>query len=402
MSATLRRAALFAVLSLFLAPVVTAADPVNLTPGEQVTVTCPTDLDLDLFTPAEAQLSCSATPTSSPTPTPSPTPVVSPSPAAGSPTPTVPPATSTPATTPSTTPSAVPSATPSPSPTLDPPNPLQANVCADPTWTYLEIHAWWEGAPAPVGHIPHLHAETCVPLGLNVTGIVRLDTRIVLHDTDGTLRTFQADICCGAGGNAFRSAVIPAAQKTCGLDRTCEVWVHTAHDTAGLTAGWHEIRVKPRLNLSDGSEMLTSAGWPVCVRCSATQLAALPDLVGRAWYDHGRDYQNPVIREGHEDVLGGQTIAGTWSTVLRLDRGSGGDPTTASSVWLDTDWHAFDEDSSGGGTLLLERDGPYIGPLAIDTDALTEGRHELILRVEAQHATGRLVALQYLPFVVDR
>lgn len=212
---------------------------------------------------------------------------------------------------------------------------------------------------------------------------------------------YEDAICCGAGGGTLESAPIPAAKSKCGLDKTCEVWVHTEHDTSGLTAGWHEIRVKPRLRLTNGDVMLTSGAWQVCVRCTPSQLITVPTIVGRGWYDdHG--YQNPGMTAGHRQVDGGATINGTWNTTLRLDAGSGGFTPTASSAWLDTDWHHFDEDSDGGGTLLLERNGAYRGPLAINTDLLTEGRHELIMRVEAQRPDGRLVALQYLPFVVER
>lgn len=398
MRRTTLNVATFMLLSLIFAPVVLAAALV-LVPGESVTVSCPTTLTMFQESQTEGMVDCAAEPTPTPTPipTPAPTPVPTPPPTpAPTPVPTPMPPGQTPAPTPAPTP------TPTPSPSLSPPSVLQPNVCANPTWTYLEIHVWWEGAPAPAGHIPHLHSETCVPLGQTVTGTIAFDTRIVLHDTDGTLFRYEDAICCGAGGGTLESAPIPAAKSKCGLDKTCEVWVHTEHDTSGLTAGWHEIRVKPRLRLSNGDVMLTSGAWQVCVRCTPSQLLTVPTLAGRGWYDNGRDYQVSAMTSGHRQIDGGATIGGVWNTVLRLDAGSGGDPTTASSVWLDTDWHHHQEDTDGGGTLLLERNGPYRGALAVNTALLTEGRHELILRTEAQHTTGRLVALQYLPFVVDR
>lgn len=200
----------------------------------------------------------------------------------------------------------------------------------------------------------------------------------------------------------------------CGLNNTCEWWITTQHNTDVIPAGWQGIRVKPRLELganrggdgpNGGDVMLTSGDLPVCIRsCLPFGTEGTFHIsISRGWYDHGRDYQNPVLEEGQDKAQGlGGTVSGVWNIHPRLGPGSGGDPTTAASVWTDAEWHMFDEDSFGGpnGRRYLNVAGEYDGPVAIDTRNLSDGRHELILRVEGRHTTGRLVGLQYVPFVV--
>jgi hypothetical protein len=237
----------------------------------------------------------------------------------------------------------------------------------------------------------------------------------VTHDTDARLYRHEVAICEGptsCGPNSVGEVVlaIPTGRNlhtgaaitngVCGLNNTCEWWITTELQTDGIPAGWHGIRIKPRVRFGNGDVMLTSGDLPICVRsCTAT----IPRSIARGWYDDGRDYQNPTLSLGQDKAEGlGSTVSGVWNPRVDLGPGSGGDPTTASSVWLDTDWHMFDEDSSGGpnGRRYLNVAGEWDGPVAIDTRSLADGRHELILRVEGRHTTGRLVALQYVPFVV--
>ncbi len=263
---------------------------------------------------------------------------------------------------------------------------------------YLQIHTWWEGDPVPAGEVAHLHAETCFPLGQVVSGLVTLDTKIVLHNNPGRLFRYESALFTNGQGEGNLDVV--GLNATCGLGRTCEYWVRTTLDTRGASDGWHEVRVKPRVEFGNGDVQLTSSGWPIFTRNGnpqGGQRQGIAGIVGRGWYtDEG--YQNPVLNNAEAAVS--MPVRGTWNLGLRLDAGSGGQAPTFSAAYIDPDFHHHDEDSNGGGILLGSWPGGHRGPLAVDTTRLADGEHNLVLRVDAARPHGRLVALQYVPFRV--
>ena len=267
--------------------------------------------------------------------------------------------------------------------------------------TFLEVHAWWEGDPLADGQIAHLHAGTCFPLGQTVSGSVAFDVRIVMHDNPGDLYRYETGLHTDGHGEGDLSVI--------GLDQrcesTCEFWVHTVIDTSRANDGWHEIRVKPRVQLASGEVLLTSTGWPIRTENGNPDggfrdSAEGPSLgiTGRGWYD-GHGYQNPVLTSP-EGVLPGQVVSGVWQPTVRLDAGSEGAEPTFTGAYVDPDFHHNDEDSDGGGIVIGTWDGEYRGPITIDTRHLSNGRHTLVLRVEAKADGTRLTGLQYVPIIV--
>ena len=265
---------------------------------------------------------------------------------------------------------------------------------------FLEVHAWWEGAPLQQGQIAHLHAGTCFPLGQTVSGMVAFDVRIVMHDNPGHLYRYETGLHTDGHGESDLPVV--ALDHRCAT--TCEFWVRTIVDTSRANDGWHELRFKPRVRFSDGSVQFTSSGWPLRTLNGNVAGGSLdgsdgtPDLVGRGWFeDHG--YQNPTLRSV-DAVLPGRILSGVWQPVLRLDAGAGGSTPTFTAAYLNPDFHLHDEDSDGAGIVLGTWNGPFRGELVVDTRTLPNGEYTLVLRVEHRSAGNRVTGLQYVPIVV--
>jgi hypothetical protein len=280
-------------------------------------------------------------------------------------------------------------------------NPVTCSGYAEPR-TFLEVHAWWEGAPLAAGQIAHVHAGTCFPLGQTVSGQVPFDVRIVMHDNPGHLYRYETALF--TDGQGAEDVSVVDLDHRCAT--TCEFWVRTVVDTSGANDGWHEFRFKPRVRFSNGEVQLTSSGWPLRTENGNpdggfrdTSDGPWLDIVGRGWYD-GHGYQNPVLRSV-DAVLPGNVVSGLWQPEVRLDAGSEGDPATFSAVYIDPDFHHNDEDSNGGGVVIGQWNGLQRGPVAIDTSRLSNGWHTLALRVDAQNGDSRLVGLQYIQIFVQ-
>ena len=279
-------------------------------------------------------------------------------------------------------------------------NPVDCTGYPEPR-TFLEVHTWWEGEPLPSGQVAHLHAGTCFPLGQTVSGKIAFDVRIIMHDNPGHLFRYETGLHTDGHGEGDLP-IVPLDHR---CPSTCEFWVRTVVDTSRANDGWHEIRVKPRVELSNGEVQLTSTGWPIRTENGNADGGSRSDsdgarlgITGRGWYD-GHGYQNAVL-SSPEGVLPGQVVSGVWKPTVRLDAGSGGDEPTFTAAYVDPDFHHNDEDSTGGGMVIGTWNGELRGPISIDTRRLSNGPHTLVLRVEANAGGTRLTGLQYVPIFV--
>ena len=328
-----------------------------------------------------------------PSPTPAQTPMPTPLPATPTPTPAGPIPTPAPtATAPPHHPE--PTATPSsPAPTQAPgpgsPDPLACTGYPEPR-TFLEVQEWWEGTPLAEGQVAHVHAGTCFPLGQKVSGQVAFDVRITLHDNPGHLYGYESALYVDGHGSGDVSKT--SLDHRCAS--TCTYWVHSVVDTTRANDGWHEFRFKPRVRMSNGAVMLTSAGWPAYTSNGNTvdgSRSSMGGIVGRGWYtDEG--YQNPVLSDAGQ-VL--QVRSGIATFNLRLDKGSDGGDATYAAAYVDPDFHHGSQ-----GTLLVERAGSYRGDVTVDTRGLSNGTHRLVLRVESAGSAGTNTGIQVIQFRV--
>jgi hypothetical protein len=236
---------------------------------------------------------------------------------------------------------------------------------------FLEVQAWWRGANTPNGRA-HLHAGTCFPLGQKVSGRLRFDIRIIMHNNPGHLFSVSAGVFGGA--DTYKELDYRCVG-------TCTYWVTTYVDTRTTLDGWHEFRFKPRVRFRNENRMLTSTGWPAFIangrRVGDENRDSIGALVARGWYEH-HGYQNPVLRSAREAIRG--PLSGIWRPAVQLTAGAQGFRPTSVAAYLDADFHHDDP-----GMVIFRRRGPYAGPLQIDTRELPNGWHRLILRVSASH-----------------
>jgi hypothetical protein len=252
---------------------------------------------------------------------------------------------------------------------------------------FLEVQAWWKGTNTPNGRA-HLHAGTCFPLGKSVHGKIRFDVRIIMHNNPGHLFSLSVGVLGGK-------------DRYINLDKrcpdTCTFWVTAWVDTRTTLDGWHEFRFKPRVRFRNGKRMMTSTGWPANInngrRIGDENRDSIGDLVARGWYE-GHGYQNPVLRNAREAMRG--PLSGIWRPEVRLREGAQGYRPTLVGAYVDPDFHNNDS-----GIVILQRAGPYEGPLSIDTRELKNGWHRLALRVTAYHNGGLNSGLEVIWFYVQ-
>lgn len=258
----------------------------------------------------------------------------------------------------------------------------------------LEVQAWWAGDNTPNGPA-HVHAVTCFPLGQTVSGTMRLDTRIHLHNNPGQLIALSTDLYTsghGAGDNVYHKM----NERCVAMD--CDYWVTTYIDTTGADDGLHEIRVKPRVRFDDGRKQLTSTGWVIRTENGnpdSSSRSSAAAVIGRGWYD-GHGYQNPDVRKMSVVLAAAKSVKGTWSVPVRLDKGGKGFVPTMVGAFIDPDFHHDDS-----GIVVLQRNGPFKGTLSIDTTGLANGPHRLTLLVQAEHGGETLTGVCVYRFTVD-
>jgi len=298
----------------------------------------------------------------------------------------------TPAPTPAASHSHDPTPTPSASPSPSPGGGPDRVACTGypERRVFLEVQSWWEGTNTD-GMMAHVHAGTCFPLGQTVHGVLRLDTRITMHDSPGHLFALSTDLFTdgkGSGDNVYTNLNLDCTG-------TCQFWVTSYIDTRGAQDGWHEIRIKPRVRFADGRRQMTSTGWVVRTENGnpdGSSRDATGAVIGRGWYENA-GYQNPDIR-AMAPILGGP-VSGSWTVNIRLGAGGGGFPPTFTAAYVDPDFHMGSE-----GWRVLARNGAYTGSLTVDTTRLANGAHRLVLRVESEHDGEMLDGITVLPFIV--
>lgn len=251
----------------------------------------------------------------------------------------------------------------------------------------LEVQSWW--IEPGMASRAHLHVGTCFPVGQRVSGIVEFDVRVLLHDSPAELSSLSFDLY-DRGPNIYRSI------KPVITGPNAEAWFHVAMDTRLAKAdGWFEVRAKARATFPSGRKQLTSSGWPIyvangfAVNGSRSSVGA---IIGRGWYD-GHGYQNPDLRLA-TDLLG--VKSGTWTPRVRLDKGGMGATPTYVMATVDPDIHA-----GNLGMVVFQRNGPYTGPISIDTTRLSNGTHSLFLEVDDRFTDGQLSGIQVLSFEVS-
>ena len=267
---------------------------------------------------------------------------------------------------------------------------------------FLESQSWWRRTPGSNGtDFGHIHSGTCFPFLQAISGTVRFDVRSMIHDNPGsTLNAIRIQ--------AFKTGRGTETLASVDLDAPCEsgectFWTRVIADTSALEYdGLTEFRVQSWSMDADGSRNLATNGFLAYVENGKTTLDTMPGdpfgTTGRGWYS------TPDGTElGYENArlvtpVPMAPVSGTWSPVVETLTGSGGQPITRSIVALDPDFHAHPEDF---GTIVVDEAGPIERPLVIDTTALANGAHRLVIIASAEEPVGStLSGVLAIPFTV--
>jgi len=233
----------------------------------------------------------------------------------------------------------------------------------------VEMQAWWEPA------FGHVHSAIRLPFAKEVSGVLTLPVRIVMHDNPGKLHLFAI-----TNENAKKLVSVKMGDTTC-EDDVCAWGLMVNLNTKLLQDGCRELRVKSYVDTPDGKQMINSSGIPLRVNNGGTQKdfnksCDTHQLIGRGWYT-GFDYTNAII--------GNVPLAPVHGTIVLTARAQ--HPSAHLFVALDKSHYipavpGWDEVPDSPGTILFDRDGNFqkAMPFSIDTTKLTNGWHNFQVR----------------------
>lgn len=264
---------------------------------------------------------------------------------------------------------------------------------------WLEVQSWWK---EPTIALPmHLHAGTCFPLKQTVTGLLRLDVRVMLHKNPGKLIAVSTDIYTGP--TFYQNVADVTCTDPSGL---CEYWYTFYVDTTEAVDGWRELRLKPRVQLppafdtDPGATQITSTGWPFRIDNGSHSTAGNRDECNgtaptncqvqfRGWYEHD-GYANFAVFKA-QDIVPQPTWSGASKSLkVRFYNSypNGEDqPLTAAYCYIDPDFH----NPSWVPNPFYTYTGtfPVTPTLTIPLSGLSAGDHRIGCRADAEVPPGQ-------------
>lgn len=249
--------------------------------------------------------------------------------------------------------------------------------------TFVEAQAWWK-APAEAEPGRHVHLGACFPFDEVVDGLLVIDARVLLHGQPAGARLLRVRASNQDATLFDRTADLPE------LSADTPWTVPITLDLSRLSTGRHEIRISVFVGQPDGSRQFQSTGWQTCVRACSPSYRSGDHVTARGWYT-GTEYTNAELRS----AIPSGAVSGNWTFEVALVPGSGGTAVTAHSVHIDPDFHGGRD-----GLVVRRGSGPYRGTITIDTRALSDGAHRLVLRTDSAIAAGRNSGVEVIPFIV--
>lgn len=232
----------------------------------------------------------------------------------------------------------------------------------------IEIQSWWMPAYG------HVHTGAMLPFAKEVSGVLSLPVRIVMHDNPGKLHRF--DIW---DGRPKLLTVQMMGDQTC--NQSVCAWGLTAKlDTRLMLDGCQELRIKSYINTPDGKQMITSSGVPVMVKNGSgagsdfNKSCTTGQFIGRGWYT-GINYINAIF-----ESVPTAPVKGTITVGFRAQ----GEASSRLLVELDKSHYipavgAWPEALDTPGTILFDQAGNLtkFQHIKIDTTKLSNGWHSL-------------------------
>jgi len=271
---------------------------------------------------------------------------------------------------------------------------------------FIEAQGWWLPMPGQSGeNFGHIHNGMCAPYGQTLRGVVHLDIRVIMHNTPATLShlrvtgRFRKD----DGEHEYLDlASVDLNDAVCPVMRDCETWVPIDFDTAKMPYdGIQSIKIEVKSNNPNSRWLNTVMYWraylkngkPVRHDNSANDYAIWASALAENFVyiraGINRTWPNPVT--------GPLDFDDVWHVADRYR-----DPVDPSEVRhdviLDANFHA-----GIPGTTIRSGRNELNEPLSVDTQALTNGAHRLILRTFGDEAASRstVVSVLVIPFTVQ-
>jgi hypothetical protein len=249
---------------------------------------------------------------------------------------------------------------------------------------FVDAQSWWLNDPGRGFHGDergHTHLGACIPDHENITGVIPLDLRIILHDNSGRLRYVSVVFKTAA---TEKTVAVQRPSLTCnGGVGTCTFWFHfdvgaTKFPVSGLEEIRFRANVKEISSRGISEEMRPSMGFLVNVR-NGKSVSRYPWLRGKGWYTGAKYCEASLI-----STLPDAPVSGVWRPTVIMDDHDGGHAGDAKATHhvatLDPDFHA---PKPVLGTVINQgNDGLPATRLRIDTTKLTNGPHKLHLRTD--------------------
>jgi hypothetical protein len=273
------------------------------------------------------------------------------------------------------------------------PDPLTCEGYPEPR-VFLESQDWWQPTLHGEEDFGHVHGGACFPRthledgSLNkVSGTVRFDMRVMMHDNPGLLRYVRVHLTDRDDNHYVFREFIEERCEVGGENwdeqhNSCVWWVPVEIDTTVANYdGFQEIRMAASVRQEETDDsMFNTTGWQLYldngneVRHYRANSDGSPRefLEGRGWYE-GAGYTNARLESRLPHV-----VSGVWEPRVRMRDGSGGIDVQHSFASVNGNFHHDDP-----GVVLLDEPDAFRGTLRIDTTQLPDGPNRLFLRADA-------------------
>lgn len=288
------------------------------------------------------------------------------------------------------------------------PNPVSCTGYPEPR-IYLENQSWWEPQPGPPSHpgtgkVGHIHVGMCFPLYQRISGdTLHLDVTLKLHNMPAipskVRLTAYNDVTWHNG-----VTVPPCATADCEYRYSYDFPMTLVH-----YRGWREFAVYLNVGNTNGE---TQRNWqrfylyidrPLPEAPPGSASSVVQDVGGDSWYSSvpgGTTGQYARANMRRADVPWSEAtgelvpVSGTWRPTVSFEA-------RRNVVYIDPALHASPPDF---GTVVYDRTTANTGyqteTLAIDTTALSDGLHRLLIGSGNVGTNGTNTGVLVVPFLV--
>jgi hypothetical protein len=248
---------------------------------------------------------------------------------------------------------------------------------------FIEAQGWWaenvNGTIAEYGNAEHLHIGACFPLQQTVSGLVRMDFRVVGHNLPAGSLIKSTRV--HDGNNGANLTIISWNHTVAAGQSDVTLWKTVNIDTKLGLDGLRETRPLTTVVRPDQAQIHTSGGWCWDVENGTADTnhdscdRRLTE--GRGWYDCF-EYKIGRTDEWTYPYAG---IPAGQSYTLPVSGRDGAGGTTA----VDRHWVSFDPSfhANSLGTFLIDHAGSHTKEsLTIPGNLLTAGLHSIFVMAE--------------------